>query len=157
MPVDVPADFAGLTGVDEKWLVHGWDTRPVSIFYLTERPSDRGLPEHLARFRTPIESSLKLNDIVIAEQDRASGIGSKLLNAVARYADIKGLPVWMCVAGEGQGGQEVMNTVRLVSWYKRYGFEMADELTQRRFDTDRCRHEEMVRYPDGWVPTLTNY
>ncbi|WP_165724728.1 hypothetical protein, partial [Mycobacteroides abscessus] len=69
----------------------------------------------------------------------------------------KGLPVWMCVVGEGQGTQEVMNTVRLVSWYKRYGFEKADELAQRRFDMDRCRNEEMVRYPNGWVPSLTEF
>lgn len=157
MPVDVPADFAELTGVDEKWLVHGWDTRPVETFSFTKRPSDRGLPEHLARYRLPIESSLKLHDIVIDEQDRGKGIGSKLLDAVVRYADIKGLPVWMCVVGEGQGTQEVMNTARLVSWYKRYGFEKADELAQRRFDMDRCRNEEMVRYPNGWVPSLTEF
>lgn len=157
MPVDVPADFAELTGVDERLLASGRSANPVSIFYLTERPSDRGLPEHLARFRMPIESSLKLNDIVIAERRRGNGIGTQLLNAVARYSDIKCLPVWMCVAGEGRGAEEVMNTVRLVTWYKRYGFEMADELAQRRFDMDRCRHEEMVRYPDGWVPTLSEF
>lgn len=157
MPVDVPPDFAELTGVDERLLPSGWDQRPVSIFILTENPSDRGLPEHLARYRRPIEASLKLNDIVIAEPDRGSGVGSQLLDAVVRYADIKRLPVWMCVAGSGGGAEEVMNTVRLVSWYSRYGFEVADDVSRRRFEIDCRSHEEMVRYPDGWVPVLTEF
>lgn len=154
MPVDVPADFAELTGVDDRLLVSRWGTRPVNIFYLTERPSDHGLPEHLARYRLPVEASLKLNDIVIDERDRGTGIGSQLLDAAVRYADLKGLPVWMCVAGEGRGEREKMNTERLVAWYTRYGFEMADDVARRRFEIDCRSHQEMVRYPHGWAPSF---
>lgn len=153
MPVAVPSDFVYLTGVDATSLVDDRRRSMVNNFFLTEMPLAQREDFFTCRYGPP-EPCLKLNDIVVRRDWRGKGIGSQLLDAVVRYADIKQLPVWMCVVGNGKGDapwgrdlEQAMNTVRLITWYRRFGFGFASEDDRRRFRINCSAHEEMTRHP----------
>lgn len=104
----VPEDFVEVTGVDPARL---FDDEQLGLFYLTHNAARAGLSEYLS-----------LDDLVVEDGYRSRGLGSELLSAVCRYADVRQLPVLCKVRGSGSGTVEAINTVRLMGWYQRFGF-----------------------------------
>jgi GNAT superfamily N-acetyltransferase len=126
----VPGDFAALTGIDDL------DRWPLSRFILTEEP-------YPGSYSTQ-EPCLTLDDVVMPKRWRGRGVGTAVLDAVCLYADARALAVWLSVKGSGRATLEgTMNTVRLVTWYRRFGFTDVAESEAWRWhchvkDGNRC-------------------
>lgn len=132
-----PADFAEVTGVDPAAL---FDEELLGLFYLTLNEARPGRGEYLS-----------LDDLVIEDGYRGEGVGSELLSAVCRYADVRRLPVLCKVRGSGSGTVEAINTVRLLGWYRRFGFREPTADEQRRFPYPGYGLPVLIRQPQ--LPT----
>lgn len=133
-----PADFAEVTGLDPLIL---FEEELLGLFYLTPNEARPGPGEYLS-----------LDDVVIEDGHRGEGLGSELLSAVCRYADVRRLPVLCKVRGSGSGTLEAINTVRLLGWYRRFGFTEPTVDEQRRFPYEGYGLPVLIRRP---VPRLT--
>lgn len=74
--------------------------------------------EKLIKIKQPKTDMAYLWFIGVNPVDQHSGIGSRLLNEVIELADHKGLPVFL-----------ETSTVQNLAWYRRFGFQVYDELT----------------------------
>lgn len=129
----VPDDFPAVTGVDPAPL---FDDDQLGLFYLTHNAARAGLSEYLS-----------LDDLVVEDGYRSRGLGSELLAAVCRYADVRQLPVLCKVRGSGSGTVEAINTVRLMGWYRRFGFADPTADEQRRFSYQGYGLPVLIRRP----------
>lgn len=150
--VTVPSDFADLAGVDPVALVQAGDA---ASFCVTVHPSEYERPSPTVRpVRDRFEPSLKLDSILVKFGHQRKGAGTRLLHAAVRYAELKGLPLWLCAIGDERlpyGGDDVfMTTERLVQWYGRHGFELVAAGEGERYGID-CRGTRvaMIRYSRG--------
>ena len=64
-----------------------------------------------------------------------------------RYADVRQLPVLCKVRGSGSGTVEAINTVRLMGWYRRFGFADPTADEQRRFSYQGYGLPVLIRRP----------
>ncbi|MBN7388544.1 GNAT family N-acetyltransferase [Mycobacteroides abscessus subsp. abscessus] len=148
--VTFPPDFADLAGVDPVALVQAGGA---ASFCVTVHPSEYERPSPTARpVRDHFEPSLKLDSILVERGHQNKGAGTRLLRAAVRYAELKGLPLWLCAIGDERlayGGDGVfMTTERLVQWYGRYGFELVADGEGERYGIDCGRRRvAMIRYP----------
>lgn len=129
----MPDDFSEVTGVDPSPL---FDDEQLGLFYLTHHAARAGLSEYLS-----------LDDLVVEDGYRGRGLGSELLAAVCRYADVRQLPVLCKVRGSGSGTVEAINTVRLMGWYRRFGFADPTADEQRRFSYQSYGLPVLIRRP----------
>lgn len=150
--VTVPPDFADLAGVDPVALVHGGGA---ASFCVTVHPTEYERPSPTARpVRDHFEPSLKLDSILVNPERQNKGAGTRLLQSAVRYAELKGLPLWLCAIGDERlpyGGDDVfMTTERLVRWYGRHGFELVTASEGERYGID-CggTRVAMIRNPRG--------
>ncbi len=150
--VTVPPDFADLAGVDPVALMQGG---AAASFCVTVHPSEYERPSPAARpVRANFEPSLKLDSILVNPEHQNKGAGTRLLRAAIRYAELKGLPLWLCAIGDEllpYGGDDVfMTTERLVHWYGRHGFELVTVGERERYGID-CggTRVAMIRNPRG--------
>ena len=95
------------------------------------------------------KSSLILSRIVINDKARNTGIGTKIMDLLVRYADTNKQIVALTPSSDFGG-----NKNKLVQFYKRFGFKM----NKGQYKSFEFR-DTMIRYPRGineWVNSDSN-
>jgi GNAT superfamily N-acetyltransferase len=85
----------------------------------------------------PLNDSICLSEIYIKPQFKNKGIGTKIMNEICKFADIKKLPIYLIPDSDDLQDSSM---IRLKNFYKKFGF--ANNTNNNDYDIDA-----MIRMP----------